>query len=174
MIYIYNIVLQLYNPHIKKMNAIYKKCMGLYPQLLFIAIIALCHVRQISYAYAIGYIVNDCVNYGLKTGFRSVMGDAGNRPMPYYPVQPHSLGGRADAYGFPSGHAQSVGYFLAFAHQFLPWRAWHPGWIVAAVLVAAWLLHARVAFRRHTGIQVLAGFGFGVLVFRLLHSWVRS
>jgi hypothetical protein len=63
---------------------------------------------------------------------------------------------------------------LAFAHQFLPWRAWHPGWIVAAVLVAAWLLHTRVAFRQHTVIQVLAGFGFGVLVFRLLHSWVRS
>jgi membrane-associated phospholipid phosphatase len=113
------------------------------------------------------------VNYGLKTGFRSIMGDAGNRPM-HYPVQTNSLVGRANAYGFPSGHAQSVGYFLAFAHQFLPWRAWHPGWIVAAVLVAAWMLHTRVAFRHHTVIQVLFGFGFGVLVFRLLHSWVRS
>ena len=153
------------------MNAMYKKFMVLYPQILFIVIIALCHARQISYAYAIGYIVNTCVNYGLKTGFRSIMGDAGNRPM-HYPVQTNSLVGRANAYGFPSGHAQSVGYFLAFAHQFLPWRAWHPGWIVAAVLVAAWLLHTRVAFRQHTVIQVLFGFGFGVLVFRLLHSWV--
>lgn len=152
----------------------YKKCMELYPQILFIVIIALCHALQISYAYAIGYIANTCVNYGLKLGFRSIMGDAGNRPMPYYPVQPDSFIGQANSYGFPSGHAQSVGYFVAFAHQFLPWKAWNTAGIVAAVLVAAWLLYTRVAFRRHTIIQVLAGFGFGVLVFKRLHAWIRS
>lgn len=155
------------------MYAKYKKCIELYPYMLFILILALCHARQISYAYAIGNIINTCVNFGLKTGFRSLIGDAGNRPIPYH-VQTNSLIDQANTYGFPSGHAQSVGYFVAFVHQFLPWREWHPVWIISAWMIAGWLLYTRVAFRRHTIIQVLAGFGFGILVFQLIHLWIRS
>lgn len=154
------------------MFSMHEKIISSYPQLFMIVIIILCHMYQISYAYAIGYIVNIAVNYGLKIGFRGLMGDAGNRPIPY-PIQINSFMDRATTYGFPSGHAQSVGYFLAFAHQFLPWRSWHPGWIVAALIAAAWLMHTRVAFRRHTPTQVLFGFVFGVLVFRLIRWLIR-
>ena len=158
------------------MFSMYEKIISSYQQMLMIVIIILCHMYQISYTYAIGYIVNIGVNSGLKIGFRGLMGDAGNRPIPYpipYPIQISSFIDRATTYGFPSGHAQSVGYFLAFAHQFLPWRSWHPGWIVAAVIAAAWLMHTRIAFRRHTPIQVLFGFVFGILVFRLIRWLIR-
>ena len=128
---------------------------------------------HVSYVYAAGYIVNTVTNYGLKLFFRDMMGSAGNRPIPYHPATPFVVGGiltssvsRANAYGFPSGHAQSVGYFLAFAHQFLPWRAWHLGWIVAALAVAGWLMHTRIALQRHTPVQVLFGFAFGIAVFQ--------
>jgi membrane-associated phospholipid phosphatase len=140
---------------------------------MFIALIVLCNMYHISYVYAAGYIVNSIVNYGLKMLFRQMIGSAGNRPIPYHPNAIGSMTyviGRADAYGFPSGHAQTVGYFLAFVHQFLPWRAWHPGWIVAGLVVAGWLMHTRIAFQRHTPVQVLFGFMFGIAVFRIMHS----
>lgn len=153
----------------------YKKYMELYPHMLLFVIIALCYVRQISYAYVIGYyIVNVYLNYGLKLGFRRLIGDAGNRPSVPYLIQSNSLIDRANSYGFPSGHAQSVGYLVAFVHQFLPWRAWHPMGIVASLMVIVWLLYSRIALGRHTLIQVLAGFGFGILVFQLIHSCIRS
>jgi membrane-associated phospholipid phosphatase len=164
-----------YIPNIlKKMHAMYKTCMKLYPQLLLIVIIALCHVRQISYVYAIGYIINTCVNFALKIGFRALIGDAGNRPSVPYLIQTNSIIDQVNSYGFPSGHAQSVGYFVAFVHQFWQWSAWHPVWIIAGLMIASWLLHTRVAFQQHTIVQVLTGFGFGIMVFQLVHSWVRS
>ena len=156
----------------------YEKYISSYPHIMFIALIVLCHMSHISYVYAAGYIVNIIVNYGLKLFFRSMIGSAGNRPIHYHPTNPFVIGmtsaiGHANAYGFPSGHAQTVGYFLAFSHQFLPWRAWHPGWIVAALVVAVWLLHTRIAFQRHTLIQVLFGFVFGIAVFRMFYSLIN-
>ena len=159
--------------------SMYERCISSYPHVLFFAVLVLCRVFHISYAYAAGYIANTVANYGLKLFFRGMMGSAGNRPTPYHPENPFVIGGmnsaigRADAYGFPSGHAQSVGYFLAFAHQFLPWRAWHPGWIVAALAVAGWLMHTRIAFQRHTPVQVLFGFAFGIAVFRMVYSFIH-
>jgi membrane-associated phospholipid phosphatase len=160
------------------MKSIYEKCVGSYPQVLFFVLLILCHAYHISYAYAfIGYIGNSIVNGILKQTFRALIGDAGSRPVPH-----HSTGPFDDviaavwpehmnntAYGFPSGHAQSVGYFLAFAHQFLPWRSWHPAGTVAALVIAAFLMHTRIAFRRHTFVQVLFGFLFGIATFRAFH-----
>jgi len=158
----------------------YEKYISSYPHIMFIALIVLCHMNHISYVYVIGYIVNIIANYGLKLGFRSMIGSAGNRPIPYHPAPPFVVGGiitssvsRANAYGFPSGHAQTVGYFLAFLHQFLPWKVWHPVWIIAALAVAGWLMHTRIAFQRHTPVQVLFGFAFGIAVFRLIHSFIN-
>ena len=161
-------------------TSMYKKCISSYPKILFFVLLALCYMHHVSYAYAfIGYIGNIIVNGVLKQGFRRAIGDAGNRPVPYHPANSF---GRAIAtlwpehknncaYGFPSGHAQSVGYFVAFAHQFLPWRTWHPVCIVAALAVAAHLMHTRIAFRRHTAVQVLFGFAFGVATFRAF-DWI--
>lgn len=159
------------------MVSTYEKCISSYPHIMFFAVLILCRVFRIPYVYAAGYIANIVANYGLKLGFREIIGSAGNRPVPYHSANPFVIGGiitssvsRANAYGFPSGHAQTVGYFLAFAHQFLPWRAWHPGWIVAALAVAGWLMHTRIAFQRHTPVQVLFGFAFGIAVFRMVYS----
>jgi membrane-associated phospholipid phosphatase len=43
--------------------------------------------------------------------------------------------------------------------------------VVAALLAAAWLVWTRVAFRRHTPVQVLFGFAFGVAVFQAV-QWL--
>jgi len=161
-------------------NPTYRKCISAYPQILFVALIILCHVYRVSYAYAfIGYIGNSIVNGVLKQGFRYAIGDAGNRPDPtntfddavaaMWPEYKNN-----NAYGFPSGHAQSVGYFVAFAHQFLPWRTWHPVWIIAALAIALTLMWSRIAFRRHTATQVLFGFAFGVATFRAFHCIFRA
>ena len=160
------------------MSSIYKKCISSYPQVMFFALLILCHVYRASYAYAlIGYIGNSIVNVGLKQMFRYTIGDIGNRPVPYHPsgtfdnmiskIWPEHKNNTA--YGFPSGHAQSVGYFMAFCYQFLPWRTWHLSWIVASLAVAMFLMHTRIAFRRHTTVQVLFGFAFGVATFCAFH-----
>lgn len=159
----------------------YEKYISSYPHIMFIALIVLCHMNHISYVYVIGYIVNIIANYGLKLGFRSMIGSAGNRPIPYHPTNSFvirgigmtSVIGCANAYGFPSGHAQTVGYFLAFLHQFLPWKVWHPVWIIAGLAIAAWLLHTRIAFQRHTPVQVLFGFAFGIAGFRMFYSLIN-
>ena len=160
----------------------YEKCIGLYPQLIFFVLLILCHVYHVSYAYAlIGYIGNSVVNGVLKQGFRYAIGDAGNRPVPYHPANTFDdavatiwpAHKNNNAYGFPSGHAQSVGYFVAFVHQFLPWRTWHPVWIIAALAVALILMWSRITFRRHTATQVLFGFAFGVATFRAFY-WIFS
>ena len=162
------------------MSATYEKWISSYPQLIFFVLIALCHKYHVSYAYAfIGYIANLIVNGGLKQGFRYAIGDAGNRPVPNHPANAFDNAiipiwpehKNNSAYGFPSGHAQSIGYFMAFAYQFLPWRTWHPVWVVMALAVAMFLMHTRIAFRRHTAIQVLFGFVFGVAAFRAFH-WI--
>ena len=151
------------------MSQLYEKCISSYPLVLFIALVVLCNVFRVSYLYAAGFGVNLLVNCGLKLFFRRAMGSAGNRPVPYETPNAlvpfmHDAIRTANAYGFPSGHAQTVGYFVAFAHRVLPWRAWHPAVVVAALLAAAWLVWTRVAFRRHTPVQVLFGFAFGVAV----------
>ena len=160
------------------MISIYEPYISSYPSILFVVLIVLCHVYHISYMYAGGYLINFIANYGLKLFFRYMIGSAGNRPMPYHPANPFKVltpsVGKADAYGFPSGHAQSVGYFLAFMNQVLPWKAWHAGWIVATLIAAAWLMYTRVAFRRHTLVQVVFGFLFGVAVFQAFHWAVTS
>ena len=158
----------------------YEKCISSYPQILFFTLLILCHVYHVSYAYAlIGYIGNSIVNGVLKQGFRHAIGDAGRRPVPYHPTNAFDDAVLAiwpeyknnNAYGFPSGHAQSVGYFVAFVHQFLPWRTWHPACIIAALAVALTLMWSRIAFRRHTATQVLFGFAFGVMTFRAFY-WI--
>jgi membrane-associated phospholipid phosphatase len=156
------------------MGSTYEKCISSYPQMLFIALLILCHVYKISYAYAFGYLVNVPINLGLKLLFCAIIGDAGNRPIPYHTINTFDklvspTMQNADAYGFPSGHAQTVGYFVAFAHQFLPWRTWHITYIIAALFIALLLMYTRIAFRRHTAVQVLFGFAFGVAVFRAFH-----
>jgi membrane-associated phospholipid phosphatase len=158
----------------------YERWISSYPQLLFFALVILCRVYHVSYAYAfLGYIGNSIVNSVLKQGFRHVIGDVGNRPVPHHPktavdtvfasIWPQYKNN--NSYGFPSGHAQSVGYFVAFVHQFLPWKTWHPGWIAAALTIAVMLMWSRVVFRRHTVTQVVFGFAFGVATFRAFH-WV--
>jgi membrane-associated phospholipid phosphatase len=159
-----------------------EQCVSSYPQLLFFALVILCRVYRVSYAYAfLGYIGNSIVNGALKQGFRRVIGDAGNRPVPYHPNTAFDTAIVAicpqykdtNAYGFPSGHAQSIGYFVAFAHQFLPWRTWHPAWIAAALSIALMLMWSRVVYRRHTATQVLFGFAFGIAFFRAFHLFLN-
>lgn len=169
------------SPDPLSMSGTYEKCISCYPQVILFVLIALCYKYHVSYAYVyIGYIVNLLFNGLLKHVFRHIIGDAGNRPVPHTPsgvindainaILPKYV--RIDAYGFPSGHAQSVGYFVAFAHQFLPWRTWHPVSVVAALAFAIFLMHTRIAFRRHTAVQVLFGFAFGVATFRAFHwAW---
>ena len=143
----------------------------------------LCHVYHVSYVHVlIGYIGNSIVNGVLKQGFRHAIGDAGNRPVPYHhtnafddvviAIWPEHRNN--NAYGFPSGHSQSVGYFVAFVYQFLPWRTWHPFWIFVALTVALFLMYTRIAFRRHTAVQVLFGFAFGVATFRAFYYIFRA
>lgn len=161
------------------MSQLYEKCINVYPQMLFFVLIVLCRVYSVSYVYVVGYLLNSVVNCALKLFFHSTIGPAGNRPVPYVSPTPLcQIFGRkmelfesANRYGFPSGHAQSVGYVVAFAHRVLPWRAWHPAVVVAALLAAAWLVWTRVAFRRHTPVQVLFGFAFGVAVFQAV-QWL--
>ena len=160
------------------MTQMHEKCISSYPLGLFIAMIVLCKVYRVSYLYVLGFGANLVANCGLKLFFRRVMGSAGNRPVPYEThnaIQTAVYGAirSANAYGFPSGHAQTVGYFVAFAHRVLPWRAWHPAWVVAALLAAAWLMWTRVAFKRHTPVQVLFGFTFGVAVFQSV-QWLLN
>ena len=154
-----------------------------YPTIFYFILLPLCYVYHVSYVYVIGYMIQFIINDCLKLFFLHAIGSAGNRPFPYHTPRlvssvPIALGAdltkylrQANAYGFPSGHAQSVGYFLAFMHQFLPWRKWHPGWVVFILLFAAVLMYTRIAFRYHTPIQVLFGFVFGVAIFRAFH-WI--
>jgi len=164
----------------KTMSSSYKNYISAHPNVLFIVLIVMCRAYNVSYAYAfIGYICNtNIVNFWLKHAFRLTIGDAGNRPAPcHFSYDPfdvinsfHQDYKKNLAYGFPSGHAQAVGYFMAFAHRFLPWRKWHWGWIVAALLTAAWLMYTRIAFRCHTAVQILFGFAFGIATF-LAFDW---
>jgi membrane-associated phospholipid phosphatase len=161
------------------MVAMYENLMNAYPQVLFVALIILCRVHNVSYVYVLGYLLNALVNYGLKLFFHSTIESAGNRPIPYRSPNIFPFMGNigfidcANRYGFPSGHAQSVGYAVAFVHQVLPWRLWHPAWVVAGVLAVAWLMWTRVAFRRHTVTQVLFGFAFGVAWFAVFQQILR-
>lgn len=163
------------------MTGTYENYVSSYPQVLFIAVIILCKVYRISYVYVLGFIADLVANCGLKLFFHSVIGSAGNRPVPYETKNAiqHAFCSafpfirRANAYGFPSGHAQTVGYFVAFVHRCLPWQTWHPAWVIAALLAAAWLVWTRVTFRRHTPIQVAFGFAFGVAVFQSV-QWLLN
>ena len=162
----------------------YEKYISAYPQVLFLIILIICYVYHVSYVYAfIGYFGNTIINNVLKQVFRYTIGESGARPTPYQYVTrfdnaivelwPQYINNIS--YGFPSGHAQSVGYFMAFAHKFLPWRTWHPAYIVVALVVAMYLMHTRIVFQRHTAIQVLFGFAFGVITFKVFNwIWTRN
>lgn len=162
------------------MNSTYENAISAYPQLLFFVVLVLCYVKNISYAYAfIGYIGNSIVNVVLKQMFRNLIGDAGKRPIPHYSTNVFdkfiSLGwskyNEAVSYGFPSGHAQSMGYYLAFVYHFFPWKSWNPLANAAHLIIAGYLIHTRILFMQHTFIQILFGFLFGVMVFYAF-DWV--
>ena len=162
------------------MSSTYENVVSLYPQLLFFVLICLCYVRNVSYAYAfVGYIGNSIMNAALKQMFRNLIGDAGKRPMPYHSTNMYDKVISSiwvnyhenQLYGFPSGHAQSIGYYLAFVYHFFPWKSWNPFVNVAHLMFAIYLLYTRISFKRHTFIQVLFGFLFGVVAFYAF-DWV--
>lgn len=163
------------------MISMYEKYVSSYPKVLLFALIILCYIYDVPYVYAVGFVANLIVASGLKLFFRHVMGNAGARPVRHQPTgifhtalnKINPVFKTANAYGFPSGHSQSVGYFLAFAYQFLPWRTWPTQYVAAALAVLAWLMYTRVAFQRHTPTQVVFGFIFGVMVFSAFH-WILT
>lgn len=164
------------------MRSTCEKCISLYPQVLFFVLLLLCYMYHITYAYALlGYIGNSIVNGVLKQSFRSIIGQAGNRPNPHeaigafdnliISIWPEHAQNRA--YGFPSGHAQSIGYFVAFVHQFL-WKSWHTLALITLLLTALCLMYTRIFYKRHTFIQVLFGFLFGIATFHAFHWYWTS
>jgi len=142
------------------------------PQILFIVIIALCHALQISYVCHRVHrehmrelrFEDRVLQHHGRCGEPSDALLSGSTRFIYRPGQLVRISVRACAIGWIlRGVCAPV-----FAVEGVEYGRDCCGGV-------GWLQHGtRVAFRRHTIIQVLAGFGFGVLVFRLLHSWVRS
>lgn len=164
------------------MSSTCEKIISLYPQVMFFVLLIICYTYHLSYSYAlIGYIGNSIVNGVLKQSFRSLIGNEGNRPVPYHSsnmfdnlivlVWPEHANNHA--YGFPSGHAQSIGYFLAFVHEFL-WKRWNSIALITVIMTALCLMYTRILYNRHTFNQVLFGFLFGVATFHAFHWYWTS
>ena len=126
------------------------------PIILFItSVVLLLSKKMIFVMYLTGYILNMGLNYLIK---HLIQEPRPSKELHYFEsdgsesnMNLKTLG--AHEFGMPSGHAQNVGFSVAFV-----WMALHNMWITAAYTgLALNTMFQRVKYKNHTIMQVLVG-----------------
>jgi len=149
--------------------------------LIMMAIIGvLSFINNISLTFVIKYLFNGLINYFLKLGFKYGMRDdefliigKGTRPdgaincgnfMDEF-LDKNIVHGAVTSYGFPSGHAQSCGFFAIFIHSYF---RHNPLIYYPFILYSLYIPYTRLEFGCNTIKQVIFGYIYCIIFFYIL------
>lgn len=148
--------------------------------IMMVLVGVLSFMNNISLTFVIKYLLNGQINYFLKQGFKYVMGDdefpiigTGTRPNGAINCgnfrdnffDKNIVPGPTTSYGFPSGHAQSCGFFATFIHSYF---RHNPLIYYPFILYSLYIPYTRLEFGCHTIQQVIFGYICGIIFYYIL------
>ena len=115
-----------------------------------------------NFSYLMDYIINTFINIFLKNNiFKPLMGNKnfpilgkGTRPPGAKNCSYFSNGKLAKSYGMPSGHAQSIAFFLT--HE-LTYNHYTTLQKILLIVLCIYMIYSRVKLGCHTSQQVIVG-----------------
>lgn len=157
------------------------------PIIMLIIVIVLTINNKLSFSYTISYLLNDTINKILKNYiFKPVMGNndfnifgKGTRPDGAINCglfredffDSSIVPKLATSYGFPSGHAQSSGFFATFIHQKFKNN---PIIYYPLMLYSLYIPYTRLKLGCHTIQQVIVGYIYGIMFYYILEGAYKS
>ena len=147
---------------------------GYYAPLIlgFISIFVLQNKPKYLQVYIIGLILNSILNAILKYAIKEPRPSKDSRILEMAIANGQRFG--YDMYGMPSGHAQNCAYNLAFITLVL-----NNSFITGLYLViTAISMYQRYKYFNHTILQLIIGFGigllFGYLIYIVGNKWLKG
>ena len=153
------------------------------PRIMLIIIIILTINSKLSFSYTINYLLNDLINKIFKIYiFEPLMGDnnfnifgKGTRPDGAINCgifredffDSSVVPKLATSYGFPSGHAQSSGFFATFIHEKFKNN---PLIYYPLILYSLYIPYTRLKLGCHTIQQVIVGYIYGIMFYYILEG----
>jgi membrane-associated phospholipid phosphatase len=153
------------------------------PRIMLIIIIILTINSKLSFSYTINYLLNDLINKILKIYiFEPIMGNnnfyifgKGTRPEGAINCgifredffDSSVVPKLAISYGFPSGHAQSSGFFATFIHEKFKNN---PLIYYPLMLYSLYIPYTRLKLGCHTIQQVIVGYIYGIMFYYILEG----
>lgn len=153
------------------------------PRIMLIIIIILTINSKLSFSYTINYLLNDLINKIFKIYiFEPLMGDnnfnifgKGTRPDGAINCgifredffDSSVVPKLATSYGFPSGHAQSSGFFATFIHEKFKNN---PLIYYPLMLYSLYIPYTRLKLGCHTIQQVIVGYIYGIMFYYILEG----
>lgn len=151
------------------------------PYILAVATVVYLYIQSyITYLqiFTVGFVINLFINFAVKLAIKQPRpkGDETDDKKYEFGTATGKRQG-ADRYGMPSGHAQTIGYILAFMSPIFtstrdsvfPYIYWFAGYIA----VATTTVFQRIAYHHHTALQVAVGLAIGVVVGILTHRFAK-
>ena len=134
------------------------------PLTLFLVVLGIL-VKDKQYWLLPAVLLWQVVNYHFNIVLKNIFQQA--RPSGPLPTPAMGYFEKHKYYGFPSGHAQivvSLGVFLLLFKAKQAYPGWY--WVLAMLLVAQMLITGwqRVAYSRHTVLQVMVGSAIGAVI----------
>lgn len=112
------------------------------------------------YAYIVGFLINTALNKMLKSTIRE--------PRPKNPIfinKNLELNKNEEAYGMPSGHAQSVSFSIMYLYYFN-----NSYLFIISCSIGILTIYQRYNFRRHTLTQLFVGSLIGIIFANIVHN----
>ena len=155
-------------------NVLFIDYIGLYAPiiLIIISIFVLQNKTKYLQVYVIGVILNSILNVILKYAIKEPRPSKDSRILEMAIANGKRFD--YDVYGMPSGHAQNCAYNLAFVTLVL-----NNSFITGLYLViTAISMYQRYKYFNHTILQLIIGFGigllFGYLIYIVGNKWLKG
>ena len=137
---------------------------GYYGPIIIASIVGIVLWKRPKYLflYIIFLLANNEFNKILKLIFRE---ERPENPISFLQIEKYK---GVQAYGMPSGHAQSVGYSCIFLYLLTGLSYW----LYIAIFIALLTCIQRWKYRRHTIEQIIVGFLVGIIVAYSIVYWI--
>ena len=170
------------NIRLYKMNIIFPDDLDRFsPYIMLIIVSILCYVYKLPYTYPIKFLLNGAVsNRILKNYIFKPLLKNNSYPFIGTGIRPKNAMNCgifrdnffdnkreikiSSSYGFPSGHSQSAGYFMAFIHKYFKNS---PIIYYSSLIYSIYIPYTRIILNCHTIQQIISGYIFGIITFYL-------
>lgn len=154
----------MYEVYIMKNIEFIFDVLGFYGPIIIAVIVSIVLRTRPKYIflYIIFLLFNNELNKIFKLVFRE---NRPENPIPFLQIEKYQ---GVQAYGMPSGHAQSVSYSCVFMYMLTGLSYW----LYIAAFIAILTCFQRWKYRRHSIEQIIVGILFGIIVAYSVIYWL--